>query len=174
MTRLRRFFLKLLSWVLPAGLGLRLMRKEIDDLRGSLEGVLVDKLIECLLWGMSLAFLLLRDFRRNIAGFSAVYVFRAAHSSVAAGARFADGHMHVLCEEEKDYDVLVTFSDPAAFCRFLFSRDQDILASILANDVIVDGNLNHIYKFAFMVRDLMRRLSLVDAMERLLARLRPA
>jgi hypothetical protein len=174
MTRLKHFFLKLLSWLLPARLCLRLMRKEIKNLTGALEGALVDKFVEFLLWGMSLAFLLLRDFRRNIAGFSATYVFRAAHSPVAAGARFANGQMHVLCEEEKHYDVVVTFKDSTAFCRFLFSRDQDILASILANDVSVDGNLNYIYKFAFMVRDLMHRLRVADLVDRLLARLRVA
>ena len=41
---------------------------------------------------------------------------------------------------------------------FLFSRDQDILDSLLANDVELDGNLNYIYKFGFMARDLGRRL----------------
>jgi hypothetical protein len=41
---------------------------------------------------------------------------------------------------------------------FLLSKNQDILDSVLANTVEVDGNLNYIYKFGFMVRDLIRRL----------------
>jgi hypothetical protein len=41
---------------------------------------------------------------------------------------------------------------------FIFSRDQDILNSILANQVEVDGNLNYIYKFGFMARDLAKRV----------------
>ena len=40
----------------------------------------------------------------------------------------------------------------------MFSRDQDILNSLLANDVEVDGNLNYVYKFGFMARDLGHRL----------------
>ena len=56
--------------------------------------------------------------------------------------------------------VTVTFKDSAAMRRFLFSKDQDILASLLANEVEVDGNLNYIYKLGFMARDLTRRLGI--------------
>jgi hypothetical protein len=107
---------------------------------------------------MGLAFLLLRGFRRNLAGFSGRYLFRTGDGAVAAGARFANGHMQVLHEEDDSYDVAITFQNQAALRRFLFSRDQDILASILANEVTVDNNLNHIYKFGFMARDLVHRL----------------
>jgi hypothetical protein len=70
--------------------------------------------------------------------------------------------------------VAVTFKDSAALLRFLFSHDQDILDSLLSNDVAVDGNVNYIYKFAFMARDLIGRLNLTDLIERVLARLRVA
>jgi len=158
MTRLRQFFLKLLSWVLPGRLRLRLMRKQIEDLRRALEGTLTDKFLEVLLGGMSLAFLLLRGFRNNLAGFSGRYLFRTADGAVAVVAHFANGRIQILREADNAYDVAVTFKDPAALRKFLFSRDQDILASILANEVSVDGNLNYIYKFGFMARDLIHRL----------------
>jgi hypothetical protein len=158
MTRINHFLLKLLSWFLPDRLLLRLMRKQIDNLRCALEGTLTDKFLEILLGGMGLAFLLLRGFRRNLTGFSGRYLFRTADGAVAAGARFANGHMQVLHEEDRAYDVAITFQNPAALRKFLFSRDQDILASILANEVTVDGNLNYIYKFGFMARDLVHRL----------------
>jgi len=54
--------------------------------------------------------------------------------------------------------VKVTFSDVKALRGFLFSGNQDILNSLLTNDVSVSGNLNYIYKFGFMVRDLAYRL----------------
>jgi len=158
MTRVKHFLFKLLSWFLPDRLARRLMRKEIEDLQRALEGTLTDKFLEILLGGMGLAFLLLRGFRRNLAGFSGRYLFRTADGTVAAGARFASGHMHVLHEADNAYDVAVTFKDPAALRKFLFSKDQDILASILVNEVSVDGNLNYIYKFGFMARDLVNRL----------------
>ena len=85
-------------------------------------------------------------------------MFRTADGAVAAGAHFGNGRMQVWHEEDNAYDVAITFQNPAALRRFLFSRDQDILASILANEVTVDGNLNHIYKFGFMARDLVHRL----------------
>ena len=158
MTRLKHFFLRLLAWFLPDRLRLRLMRRQIEDLRRALEGALTDRFLEILLAGMGLAFLLLRGFRRNLAGFSGKYLFRTADGTVAAGARFGDGRMQVLHEEDNSYDVSITFQNPAALRKFLFSRDQDILASILANEVTVDGNLNYIYKFGFMARDLVHRL----------------
>ena len=54
--------------------------------------------------------------------------------------------------------VTITFKDSAAVRRFLLSKDQDILSSIMANEVEVDGNLNYVYKLGFMARDLTRRL----------------
>jgi len=158
MTRIKHFFTRLLAALLPERLCLRLMRKQIEDLRRALEGFLTDKFLEVLLGGMSLAFLLLRSFRRNINGFEGAYLFRTADGQVAAGARFENGRMQVVTHDVPAYDVAVTFKDPAALRRFLFSRDQDILASILANDVSVDGNLNYIYKFGFLARALVSRL----------------
>ena len=173
MTRIKHFFFKLLSWVLPDRLCVPLMRKQIEKLKGALEDVLTTALLEILLDGMSLAFVLLRGFRRNLAGFSGKYLFRTANDGVARGALFAS-RMQVLRGEFTDYDVAVTFKDSAALLRFLFSRDQDILDSLLANDVAVDGNVNFIYKFAFMARDLIGRLKLADLIDRVLARLRVA
>jgi hypothetical protein len=145
------------------------MRKQIEKLKGALEDVLTTALLEILLDGMSLAFVLLRGFRRNLAGFSGKYLFRTANDGVARGALFASRRMQVLRGEFTDYDVAVTFKDSAALLRFLFSRDQDILDSLLAN-----GNVNFIYKFAFMARDLIGRLKLADLIDRVLARLRVA
>jgi len=158
MNSFKHFIIRLLAPLLPDRWVRRLMRKEVEQLRGALEGTLIDKFLEILLGGMSLAFLFLGSYRRNIKGFSGAYLFRTADGKVAAGARFQDGRMHVLSTEFSAYDVAVTFNDPAALRRFLFSRDQDILASILANDVSVDGNLNFIYKFGFLARDLVSRL----------------
>jgi hypothetical protein len=158
MTPFKRFFLRLFTWCLPDRWRLRLMGKQIEDLRRALEGTLTDKFLEVLLAGMALASVLLRGFRRNLVGFSAQYLFRTADGAVAEGARFANGRMQVRHGADTAYDVAVTFKDPAALRKFLFSRDQDILASILANEVSVDGNLNYIYKFGFMARDLVHRL----------------
>jgi hypothetical protein len=174
MTRIKYFFYKILSWVLPDSVCRCLMDEQIEKLKGALEDVLATALLEILLDGMSLAFVLLWGFRRNLAGFSGKYLFRTANDGVARGALFASRRMQVLRGEFADYDVAVTFKDSAALLRFLFSHDQDILDSLLSNDVAVDGNVNYIYKFAFMARDLIGRLKLTDLIERVLARLRVA
>ncbi len=54
----------------------------------------------------------------------------------------------------------MTFRNPVALRDFLFSKNQDVLQSLLKNEVTVEGNLNYLYKFGFMAKDLMRRLGL--------------
>jgi len=63
-------------------------------------------------------------------------------------------------EEIGDWNVRVTFRNAEGLRAFLLSKNQDILDSILRNDVEVDGNLNYIYKLGFMARELTRRLGL--------------
>lgn len=125
-----------------------------------LSGKVTDKFLECLLSGMDLAFFLSKGYRKNIKDFEGRYLFRTADNVVAAAATFKHGDMEVHKEAIDDWDVRVTFKDAGALNAFLFSRDQDILDSILANEVELDGNLNYIYKFGFMARDLGRRLGI--------------
>jgi hypothetical protein len=121
-------------------------------------GKATDRLLELLLQGMDLAFSLSKGYRANIIGFEGKYLFRTAEGLVTTGATFRDGQMEVHAGPIEDWDVRVTFKDPEALRSFLFSRDQDILNSVLKNEVSTDGNQNYIYKFGFMVRDLTRRL----------------
>jgi hypothetical protein len=113
---------------------------------------------------MELAFILFKDFRKNnIENFRGQYVFRfgTADNFMAKSTTFADGNMQVHETSVEDWDAMITFKDGAALRRFLFSRNQDILNSILKNEVETDGNMNYIAKFAFMANDLKRRLGLV-------------
>jgi hypothetical protein len=117
-----------------------------------------DKFLELLLNGMDFSFCLSRSYRRNIKNFKGTYVFKTADGGVEAAAVFNNGNMKVYKEAGENWDIRVTFKDADAMRSYIFSRDQDILDSILKNDVEVDGNLNYIYKFGFMARDLTRRL----------------
>lgn len=128
------------------------------QLKEELFGQVTDKFLELLLSGMDLAFMLLPDYRKNIDHFSGRYLFRTSDGLVAASAIFNNGDMHVHEDAIEEWDVRITFKDAAALRAFLLSKNQDILDSVLANNVEVDGNLNYIYKFGFMVRDLIRRL----------------
>lgn len=138
--------------------GMDLTRRLSKGLTDEFCGHVTDKFVELLLGGMDLAFCLSKGYRKNIRDFSGRYLFRTADGLVGASATFQDGNMKIHENAIDDWDVRVTFKDTASLKAFLFSRDQDILNSILNNDVEVDGNLNHIYKFGFMVRDLGQRL----------------
>ena len=128
------------------------------DLGKELHGQVTDGFVEILLNGMGLALCLSKGYRKNIKGFEGRYVFRTAKDQVAASATFKGNNLQVYQESTDDWDVRVTFRDTDALSAFLFAKNQDIMNSLLANDVEVDGNLNYVYKFGFMARDLSRRL----------------
>ncbi len=127
-------------------------------LKEELTGRLTDGFLEALLQAMAVFFALSRSYRRQIEGFSATYLFATADGKVAASAVFQEGRMKVIRQMLPQGEVLVTFKDSRSLCAFLLAENQDILASLLSGEVEVDGNLNYLYKFGFMVRDLVWRL----------------
>ena len=147
-----------LSRLLPENASTALARRCSRPLIGELTGELTDRFLELLLKGMDLAFCLSCSYRENIRGFSGRYLFRTGDGRVGASAVFGNGRMDVREEAIPDWTVRVTFRDPGALRTFLFSRNQDILDSLLKNDVDVDGNLNYLFRFGFLARDLLRRL----------------
>jgi hypothetical protein len=154
----KHILLQAISYLSPDRISSFLTRLWSRKLVEELYGEVTDKFLEFLLAGMDLAFCLSKDYRKNIQDFEGRYVFRTADNLVAATATFKDGDMRRHKESKDDWDVRITFKDAAALRAFLFSRDQDIFESVLANDVEVDGNPNYIYKFGFMARDLGHRL----------------
>lgn len=125
-----------------------------------LQGEVTDKFLELLLTAMDAAFWFSRSFRKNLKGFNAVYVFETVDGSVHTTAQFAGSDMRVFDRRDFRCTARVIFKDPKALRSFLFSKDQDILNSLMANEVEVKGNINYIYKFGFMARDLFRRLGM--------------
>ena len=136
----------------------------LENLKSRMEARLTAAFLDGLLEGMEFAlgpvgYLLLPGFKNNIDNFRAKYLFTAGmdvHTSVT----FSGGHMSVSPGAIADWDTRVSFSNPSALRDFLLSKDQDILNSILNNEVSVDGNLAMIYKFGFVSRDLMRRIGI--------------
>lgn len=125
-------------------------------------GTATDKMIELLLRGMDLFFYLTPDddFRRNLENFDGRYYFKTEDETIMVSATFSNGDMHVHGGAINDWDVMVTFKNGEALRNYIFSEKQDIFESISENAVEVDGNLNHIFKFGFMVQDLTRRLGI--------------
>jgi hypothetical protein len=157
---IRRSMLQLVSTPLPERIQHAVVRWCSKGLRAQLCEAPTDELLELLLNGMDLAFLICSGYRRNIRGFQGTCVFRTDDEQVAATTLFKDGRMNVEHEARPTYDLRVSFKDAHALWSFLLSENQDILDSILANTVNVDGNLNCLYRFGFLAKDLTRRLGL--------------
>jgi len=136
-------------------LNLELLSKNLKE---ELFGNVTDKFLELLLMGMDFLFSIDSNYRKNIEGFRGRYLFRTADGAVASSAIFEDGNMKVKDDGIDDWDARVTFKNHRSLRDFLFSRNQDILDSMLRNEVEVDGNFNYIYKFGFMARDLAKRV----------------
>ncbi len=120
----------------------------------SLESELAEEFLEILLELMKIIFLVDHDYRRNIRNFSARYLFRSRDGDITVAAVFSDDRMEVLEEEISRPDITVTFKDSKALMNYLLTPNPDVLGSMLRQEVILDGNLNYLYKFAFMAKRL--------------------
>ncbi len=158
VTTLKKLALRTFSKVFPEGTRNSLHRRLCKRLAEQFCGKVTNEFLEVLLRGMEVSFCLLKGYRENIEGFTGTYVFRTDDGRVGRSAVFSDGNMDVDPKPRAAYEVRVSFKDAPALWRFLLAENQDILDSILANDVDVDGNLNYIYKFGFLARDLQHRL----------------
>jgi len=104
---------------------------------------------------MDLVFMLnIWNFRENIEGFRGRYVFRSKDDSIVASASFKNGNMKVYDKIIDKPDITITFRDDKALMNYLLSPKPDILGSILRQDVTINGNLNYLYKFAYMAKRL--------------------
>jgi hypothetical protein len=155
---LRRFALQVVSAPFPERFQHFVAGRLSRRLKAQLCDRLTDDFLETLLRAMDLAFLICGGYRKNIRGFRGTLVFRTTGGKVAATAVFKDGRMAVKRHALPDCDVRVSFRDARALWSFLLAENQDILDSILANTVDVDGNLNYLYRFGFLAQDLTRRL----------------
>ena len=100
---------------------------------------------------MSFAYLLdLKGFRANIEGFRGKYVFRIAEGDLTVSAVFDNGRMKVREKPIDNPNITVNFKNGKTLTDYIFSPKQNILGSILKQDVTIDGNLNYLYKFAYM------------------------
>ena len=120
-------------------------------LRRQIEVQVTDDLLGLLLGLMDLAFVISKDFRSNIEGFRGSYVF-ATEPAGGAG----------IVEESIAFEnvTFTLWSERATLRKYILSTDQDILDLMLENKVTVEGNVNYIYRFLFMVNDLFKRIGI--------------
>ena len=157
MKELRQWFSRTLPSRLPGvarWLYARLGRKLVALFDSRIADPVTDTFLELLLLVMGLAFDLFPDYRENIRGFTGRYVFRTKANSIAATADFRDGRMKVDAEGLADPNVSVVFRDGAAVRNFVRRNEEDVLELLLSNDVAVEGNVNYLFRFGYLVHEL--------------------
>ncbi len=135
------------------------VRKAADKFMQALESEGAEEFLEVLLKLMGLVFRLDRDFRRNIRHFNGRYLFRSQDRRITVAAVFKDDCLKVSETEIDDTHMTVVFRNAGALMGFLLSPKPDILGSMLRQDVTIDGNLNYLYKFAYMAKSLQLRFT---------------
>ena len=125
--------------------------KEFSD---CLSSELAEDFLQLLLGLMSVVFLFDPDFRKNIAGFNGRYQFKSKDGCITVAALFGNNRLEVREEDILYPDITVLFKDGKALMGYLLTPKPDILGSMLRQEVSLDGNLNYLYKFAFMAKRL--------------------
>ncbi|MDH3997667.1 MAG: hypothetical protein OET90_02405 [Desulfuromonadales bacterium] len=110
--------------------------------------------LQVLLNVMRLAFLVSPDYRRNIKHFEARYQFKSQEDGLAVAAEFRSGKMTVTEGCIASPTIIVNFKNSKALMSFLLAPKPDILNSILHQEITLKGNLNYLYKFAYMSKRL--------------------
>ena len=129
-------------------------RKVVEKIEKLLGPEFTEEMLELLLNGMSLVFLVSAKYRENITGFTGRYVFKSTDGSFAVSAAFSNGRMKVREGELYRPNIVVNFRNSRSLMNFIFSPKPDVLGAMLNQDVVLDGNLNYLYKFAYMANHL--------------------
>ncbi len=126
----------------------------LEKFAACLESELAEDFLKLLLELMGAVLLLNRDFRRNIVGFRARYQFRSSDDSITVAAVFDNDSLSVSEEVIDGPNIAITFKDGKALMNYLLSPKPDVLGSMLRQEVRLDGNLNYLYRFAYMAKRL--------------------
>ena len=113
-----------------------------------------EEFLELLLNAMKIMFVINHDYRKNIKKFEGRYQFKSKDGRLTIAALFKNGRMRVKEETIENPNITITFRDGKTLFNFLLSPKQDILGSMLRQDVQTDGNLNYLYRFGFLAKRL--------------------
>jgi hypothetical protein len=94
------------------------------------------------------------EFRRNLKDFDGRYLFKSQDQAITVTAQFRNQLLVVTEKPINDAHVTVCFKNASALMNLLRTPKPDILGSLLRQEVRVEGNLNYLYKFAYMAQHL--------------------
>ena len=129
-------------------------KKLWEQFNNCLTSEVAEEFLQTLLNLMMIVFAVNYDYRRNIKNFEGRYLFCSKDGQVTIGAVFHNGRMEVIKKMIERPNITITFRDGKTLLNFIISPRQDILGSMLRHDVVTDGNLNYLYKFGFMAKQL--------------------
>lgn len=132
------------------------LEKELLD---AVEGRITENVLDIVLNLMRLLFVLDRDFRKNIRGFEATYVFTDQEGGFYVTAKFYNGRMIVGNKKEEAPSFTLRFRDNEALIKLLFSGSADILNAVLNQMVDFQGNVNYICKFGYMALHILLQIT---------------
>ena len=125
-----------------------------ENFRDAFSSKVAENFLETLLNLMKIVFVVNPDYRRNIENFKGRYQFLSKDERLKVGVVFGGGRMKVVDEKIERPDITIAFRDGKTLLDFIFSPRQDILGAMLRHDVETAGNLNYLYKFGFMAKQL--------------------
>ena len=135
------------------------LEKAGEKFLNTLEEEAAETFLEMLLLFMRLKFMFDPSYRKNIENFKGRYQFRSRDGGITVLVEFDNEKMDIKETLSEDVDVTVIFKDGRSLMNFLLSQNRDVLRGLLNNEIIVNGNLNYIYKFAFMANHLQLELT---------------
>jgi len=125
-----------------------------EKFNNSFTSEVAEEFLQTLLTLMQIVFVVNHEYRRNIKNFDGRYQFCSKDGEVTIATVFHNGRMDVMEKMIDKPDITITFRDGKTLLNFIISPRQDILGSMLRHDVVTEGNLNYLYKFGFMAKQL--------------------
>ncbi|MBU0908443.1 MAG: hypothetical protein KKA54_21265 [Proteobacteria bacterium] len=129
-------------------------KKLWEKFNNSLTSEVAEEFLQTLLTLMQIVFVVNHDYRKNLKNFQGKYQFCSQDGEVTIAAVFHNNRMDVMEKKIDNPNITITFRDGKTLLNFIIAPRQDILGSMLRHDVVTEGNLNYLYKFGFMAKQL--------------------
>jgi len=119
-----------------------------------MESEFAEDFLKILLELMGVVLFVDSDYRKNIMGFKGRYQFRSSDDAITVAAVFDNDALDVSEEVIEKPNISITFKDGKALMNYLLSPKPDVLGSMLRQEVRLEGNLNYLYRFAYLAKRL--------------------
>ena len=130
-------------------------RISISDIISSFKNFITRKVLHLFLFILSVIINKNSKYNKKIRNFNGRYIIDSKDKSFIHSIGFHNNRVTLFNHYIEDPDIIISFKDSGALRRLLFSPKPDIIKATLNQDVLVDGNLNYLYKFVAILNDLL-------------------